>query len=155
MKLIRTNTVSPKLKSQILHLWNTEYPQKLNYMAVTDFNSYLENLAEPFHLILIDAEENVRGWYFDFIREGEKWFAIIIDPTLHGEGYGTKLLNLAKEKEPVLNGWVIDKNEGVKRNGKPYNSPMEFYLKNGFKLLPEIRLALSNLSAVKIQWNRL
>lgn len=71
---------------------------------------------------------------------------------MQGDGYGTRLLNLAKEKEPVLNGWVIDRNEGVKYNGKPYRSPLEFYLKNGFQTIPGIRLELATLSAVKIQW---
>ena len=152
MELIRTNKLSENWKLQILQLWNNEYPEKLNYKSVGAFEAYLENLVAPFHILLVDTDKNLKGWYFDFIREDEKWFAIIIDSSLQGDGYGTRLLNLAKEKEPVLNGWVIDRNEGVKYNGKPYRSPLEFYLKNGFQTIPEIRLELATLSAVKIQW---
>lgn len=141
-------------KSQILELWNNEYPEKLNYKSVADFDVYLKNLTEQSHIVLVDENKNVKGWYFDFMRQDKKWFAIIIDSAQQGKGFGTKLLHLAKNKETELNGWVIDRKEGKKRNGEAYTSPLAFYLKNGFQVIPEIRLELETLSAIKIQWNR-
>jgi len=41
-----------------------------------------------------------------------------------------------------------------KNNNCPYNSPLGFYMKNGFELEPNQRLETSNLSAVKIKWSR-
>ncbi|WP_432411200.1 GNAT family N-acetyltransferase [Rasiella sp. SM2506] len=155
MDIIKTEKLTKNWKSQILTLWNNEYPEKLNFTSLATFETYLKNLTEPSHRLLVDADGNLKGWYFDFIREEEKWFAIIIDSTLHGKGYGTRLLTEAKEKEHELNGWVIDRNEGKKRNGEVYKSPLAFYLKNGFERIPEIRLELEVLSAVKIYWRQL
>lgn len=155
MEIVITKNLSKHWKSQILNLWNNEYPEKLNYKSLADFETYLENLTEQSHMLLVDKHQNLRGWYFDFIREDEKWFAIIVDSAHHEEGLGTNLLNLAKNKETELNGWVIDRNEGKKRNGQLYKSPLAFYIKNGFQEIPGIRLELEILSAVKIQWKQL
>ena len=73
---------------------------------------------------------------------------------MSGKGFGTQLLNLGKEKESVLNGWVIDHDKDKKRNGENYISPLNFYLKNGFEVFPDNRLELEKLSAVKIRWKK-
>ena len=64
------------------------------------------------------------------------------------------MLNKLKFDEATLNGWVIDHPHDKKRNGKRYKSPLEFYLKNGFILIPETRLQLETISAVKINWTK-
>ncbi len=155
MDIIRTEKLTKILKLQILSLWNTEYPERLNHKNLESFEAYLENLLNPSHILLFDKSKNVKGWYFDFIREEERWFTIIIDTANHSKGYGRLLLRIAKEREAELNGWVIDSNEGRKSNGDFYKSPLVFYLKNGFELIPEVRLELAVLSAVKIKWSRL
>ena len=75
-------------------------------------------------------EEKIKGWYFDFNRDSEKWFAMILDASIQGQGFGRQILNQAKEKESELNGWVIDHNNDLKANGEYYKSPIGFYLKN-------------------------
>jgi hypothetical protein len=154
VKFIKTTTLSKASKTQIMELWNDEFPEKLNYQTLADFESYLSNLEDQFHILMLDDNQNIKGWYFDFIRDAERWFAIILNTEMSGKGYGTQLLNLAKEKEPVLNGWVIDHENDKKRNGETYTSPLNFYLKNGFELLPNNRLELEKLSAVKIRWEK-
>lgn len=62
------------------------------------------------------------------------------------------MLNLAKTKELVLNAWVIDHDTDRKKTGEVYKSPLNFYLKQGFKKLPDQRLELDKISAVKIKW---
>ena len=57
-------------------------------------------------------------------------------------GLGTKLLELLKEKENILNGWVIDHANYIKQNGEPYPSPLEFYIKNDFNVHSDIRLEI-------------
>lgn len=104
--------------------------------------------------MLIDKNGIIKGWYFDFDRNNEKWFAMILAAEIHRKGFGTQLLNEAKKKESALSGWVIDKTDYLKQNGNFYKSPIPFYLKNGFHKLPEIRLELTHLSAVKIQWKK-
>lgn len=154
MNLITRSSLSTAEKLEILELWNNEYPKILNYKSKEGFDEYLENLDEQSHLLLIDEKKKVRGWYFDFDRENEKWFAILLDSKIQEKGLGTKILNLAKEKESKLNGWVIDHNNSKKGNGEIYKSPLMFYLKNGFEKIPQVRLELDKISAVKIKWVR-
>tara|TARA_R110002050_G_scaffold223338_2_gene359197 strand:+ start:61145 stop:61612 length:468 start_codon:yes stop_codon:yes gene_type:complete len=154
MKLIRTEVLSITHKEQIKTLWNTEYPEKLNYTSLSDFEIYLEKLKEQSHILVVDEHYNIKGWYVDFVRNNEKWFVIIVASVVQGEGLGTKLLDLAKNKEPVLNGWVVNHNNERKSNGEWYNSPIEFYLKNKFEILPTIKLEVNNLSAIKIKWEK-
>jgi GNAT superfamily N-acetyltransferase len=154
MEFIQLTRLSKNQKKEILNLWNNEYPEKLNYQTLTDFDEYLKNLKKQSHILMIDENQMVKGWYFDFNRGKEKWFAIILDTKIHGKGFGTKMLNLAKEKETELNGWVIDHNNDIKKNGNKYKTPLEFYLKNGFEKLTENRLELEKISAVKIKWTK-
>jgi len=141
-------------RSEILLLWNREYPAKLNYASLADFDRYLDALPGQSHILMIDEEGQICGWYFDFERDGERWFAIIIDSALQGKGLGTQMLDLAKANASELNGWVADHENDLKSNGEPYRSPLAFYLKNGFQQLPGIRLELDKLSAVKIRWRK-
>ncbi|AUC15508.1 GNAT family N-acetyltransferase [Tenacibaculum sp. SZ-18] len=147
----RTALLEPE-KLEVFDLWNNEYPDKLSFNSIKEFDAYLNELNEQSHLLLINQERKVKGWYFDFKRDNEKWFAIILDSKLHGKGFGTKILELAKQKENELNGWVIDHNKNKKKNGELYISPLNFYLKNGFRKLTANRLELDKISAVKVKW---
>ena len=151
VEFIKQTELSKTDKKEILNLWNYEYPEKLNYQTLSEFENYLDNLTEQSHILMRNENQSIKGWYFDFIRENEKWFAIILDSKFHEKGLGTKILNLAKEKESELNGWVIDNND-KKKNGELYKSPLSFYLKNGFKKFDKERLELEKLSAIKIKW---
>ncbi len=86
------------------------------------------------------------------VETNEKWFAMILDSQIQGKGFGTHLLNEAKQSVTELNGWVIDHNNYKKTNGTTYKSPIDFYLKNNFIILSETRLEISKISAVKIKW---
>ena len=154
MKFIKRSILSNSEKLEVFELWNNEYPKKLSYKSIEQFDSYLEGLDCLSHILLIDPNNKINGWYFHFITENEKWFAIILDSKLHGKGLGTELLELAKQNETELNGWVIDHENDKKRNGAFYKSPLRFYLKNGFKKLSGIRLELDKISALKIKWKK-
>lgn len=152
MKTLKTSILSLQQKKTIYVLWNNEYPINLTYSSFEEFENYLQNLNNQNHLLLIDENETVKAWYFDFIRENEKWYVMILDSEIQKKGVGTYLLNEAKKSTTELNGWVIEHNNYKKTNGNIYKSPIQFYLKNNFKLVPEIRLALPNISAIKIKW---
>ena len=154
MEFISRSSLSESEKLEIFELWNNEYPEKLTYKSKKEFDEYLKNLTEQSHILLFDIDKKIKGWYFDFKRDNEKWFAIILDSKIHRKGFGTKLLELAKQKEFELNGWVIDHDRDRKRNGDFYNSPLKFYLKNGFKKLITDRLESDKISAIKIRWKR-
>ena len=154
MKFIKCQILSVYDRQEIFELWNNEYPENLSYKTTLEFDKYLENLTNQSHILLVDIDGKIKGWYFDFMRDNEKWFAIILDSKIQGKGFGAKILSLAKEKEIELNGWVIDHNRDKKRNSEYYKSPLGFYLKNGFEKFPKSRLELDKISAIKIKWTK-
>ena len=152
LKIITTTSLSEEQKTQVLDLWNREYPEKLCYNSLADFDEYLEKLTNHQHFLLINNENKILGWAFTFNRENEKWFAIIVAEELQGKGFGRKMLDQLKEHESVLNGWVIDHHNDLKKNGKFYQSPLKFYEKCDFEILNDERIELPKISAVKIKW---
>lgn len=154
MKFVRCMELSNIQKEKVYELWNNEYPLNLAYNSIIEFEKYLDNLTHQSHIIILDNESKIIGWYFDFFRDNENWFALILNSEIHNKGIGTKVLTLVKEDKTELNGWVIDHNNYKKKNGNYYKSPLSFYLKNGFKEIPEIRLASEKITAIKIQWKK-
>ena len=152
LKIITTTSLTEEQKTQVLDLWNREYPEKLCYNSLADFNEYLERLTEHKNFLLINNENKILGWAFTFKRENEKWFAIILAEEIQGQGFGRKMLDHLKEHESVLNGWVVDHHYDLKRNGQFYKSPLIFYKKCHFKILTDQRIELPKISAVKIKW---
>lgn len=151
-RIIKLTKLDEQQKKDILELWNNEYPEKLAYSSLRDFENYLQNLVDPTHYLLLDEADRTNGWAMTFIRDNEKWFAIIISGKLHGKGIGTKMLNKLKEVETTLNGWVINHDSDQKANGDTYQSPIGFYSRNHFEIESQTRLELEKISAVKIKW---
>ena len=152
MKIIETRSLSAQEKEAVMKLWNQEYPKSLAYSKMEDFDRYLNGLLEVNHVLLKDETGKIQGWYSDFKRDNEIWFAMILDDSIHGKGIGTQLLDNAKKRNINLSGWVIDRPENLKSDGSFYVSPLEFYLKNDFMIEKETRLELPHLSVVKIRW---
>ncbi len=152
LEIIQTTALNEKAKRQVLNLWNSEYPEKLTYNSLTDFEDYLSHLSNLTHYVLTDKEHLILGWALTFDRDNEKWFAIIVSEKIKGKGLGRKMLDELKKAEHPLNGWVIDHNNDKKKNGLTYVSPLKFYEKCGFEIQKDVRLELDKISAVKIKW---
>jgi GNAT superfamily N-acetyltransferase len=153
MKIVKATLLNADQKKQVCQLWNTEYPQKLA-ITIPAFDAYLGESSGHTHFLILENNTNLIGWANTFDRAGERWFAIIIDGTYQRKGLGHLLLNLSKEKEHRLNGWVIDHPYDVKQNGDNYLSPLSFYLRNGFTALPNTRFENEKISALKIEWRK-
>jgi len=153
MKIIKTSLLDPEQKERIRRLWNEEYPRQLAVSPVS-FEAFLRTTDRQNHYLIISVVNELVGWAFTFDRAGERWFSIIIETSHQRKGYGRVLLDLLKEKESVLHGWVIDHPHDVRQNGTPYLTPLSFYLQNGFTSLPGIRLEDDKISAVKIVWKK-
>ncbi len=153
MELIHTNELNNTQKAAVMQLWNQEYPLQLKYETIADLDHYLSGLQGTEHFLYTGESGEILGWAFKFSRESVKWFAIILDSTIHKQGVGTLLLDQLKDQETTLSGWVVDHNSYALTNGKAYVSPLSFYLKNGFKVLAGQRVESSRLSAAKIIWN--
>ena len=152
LEIYSFTTLNQIHKDYIYKIWNNEYPVNLAFESLQDVDTYLNNLIDAKHFFVVDEQNQMQGWAVIFERDYEKWFAIIVDNSLHQLGLGTKILNRLKTFSTELNGWVMDHQNDTKANGEPYHSPLAFYLKNEFIQIPEIRLELDNISAVKINW---
>ena len=87
MKFFKRSALSESERFEILKLWNNEYPKKLSYNSIREFEEYLNNLPEQSHILLIDSSGKIKGWYFDFVRDNGKWFAIILDSKIQRKGF--------------------------------------------------------------------
>jgi len=154
MKFISTKILSEHQQSQIFLIWNNESPKVISYEKVNDLKEFLAHLTEPRHILLIDKDKNVQGWFVDFITNDERWFIVILNSSLQGKSYGSKILDKAKEINSELNGWIINTNDYVLLNGNTYKSPIGFYRKNGFKVFPEIIRKTDELRTIKIGWKK-
>lgn len=139
-------------KWEILLLWNKEYPRNLEFKNIEELDNYLNQLKDKNHILILDENDTIKGWYADFLRNDERWFLAILDSEIQGKKYGTKLMNLAKQNNDVLNGWVIPTEGYIKFNGQPYITPIGFYIKQGFKIQDDQILESAKISAVRIRW---
>lgn len=151
MQFINSTILSEHQLSQLFLLWNNESPKVISYEKENDLKEFLANLTEPRH-VLIDKDKNVQGWFVDFLTNDERWFIVIINSSLKGKGYGSKIITKAKEINSELNGWIINTHEYSLVNGDTYIPPIAFYKKNGFEIFPEIIRKTDELITIKIRW---
>jgi hypothetical protein len=152
MTFENTPILQPTQKEQVCRMWNAEFPDTLS-TTTSAFDSFLNSTKNHDHHLVLDIHGDIIAWALTFDRDGERWFSMIIDVWHQHQGIGSMLLQRMKEKEPRLNGWVIDQPGYTKENGDAYLPPVDFYIKNGFVLIPEVRFEDAKLSAVKIQWH--
>lgn len=150
--LAKTHKPTSDEKHGILALWNEEYPAQLSHKNVDSLNAYLNGCKAQTHWFVRHKSGAICGWFMLFERNDEKWFAMIVNRTHQGKGLGNSLLTEVKKLELVLNGWAVDKDQYQKRDGSSYHAPLEFYLKNGFEVKPDVRFETDVLSSVKIVW---
>lgn len=152
MNLIETQSLNEKQMLEIIDLWNGEYPQALSLTGLTDFEQYLQTLSDKYHILLSDKDGAVKGWLIYFVRENEQCFAMLLDSSIQGQGWGSKLLDLAKKRNSELHGWVIDSDRASKQNGQHYLSPIKFYLKNGFEIRADIQSNKKGINGIRVTW---
>jgi GNAT superfamily N-acetyltransferase len=152
MKIQTQTYLTAEQKQAALKIWNTEYPVKLQMPGMDEFDAFLNPLVDTKYYLLIDSGD-IAGWAATFTAGPVRSFFIMLNSAYHGKGYGTILLNALKKEAPQLFAWAIDHNNDVKPDGRPYPSPISFYLKNGFTVNNELRLENEQLSAVNILWD--
>lgn len=145
--ITKTKVLTDSQSAQINKLWNEEYPLKLK----DRFPILLDGAADYNHYI-IEENNNVIAWAVDFEKENQIRFSIIVSSFYKGKGLGSLLINKLKKENNEFYGWVIDHNNDLKSNGEKYLSPINFYLKHGFEILPEKRIDTEMINAVLIKW---
>jgi GNAT superfamily N-acetyltransferase len=148
MEIIKTKSLTTKQFEQINRLWNEEYPLKLK----DRFQLLLDGVNDYNHYLIEDKDKNILAWAVDFEKDNEIRFSIIVDKNQQGKGLGVKLIKKLKNDLEEFYGWVIDHNDDKKPNGEKYESPLSFYIKQGFKVLHTKRIETDLLKAVKIKF---
>lgn len=149
-----TKTLNSTQKEAIRLLWNSEYPINILHETIADTEQYLNKLTDQNHTFVYDDSGNIIAWYFDFIRDQERNFAIIVSSKHQKKGLGIELINQAKKNNSVLNGWVIISEGHKRQNSKPYKLPLGFYQNLGFQVLAEEK-EIQGLRLVKIRFEEL
>lgn len=138
----------------LFELWNRSYPTSLNHPNIDHFKAYLKGLYKCQHTLLYEHEEATIpvAWMWVFQREDKQWFAMIIDENHRRKGLGRLLLISAQKTFERIHGWVIDHNNGILHDGRPYQSPIGFYKKLGFEIIEKQRLQNERIDAVLIRY---
>jgi len=138
--------LSEKHHAQINELWDEEYPTTL----AGRFPMLLDDAIMFKHFLILDQAENVLAWSVYFQKDDEVRFSILVGRSNQGKGYGKQLINAMKNELPEFYGWVIDKPNFIRKDGSSYPSPLSFYLKLGFKILPDQRIDNDMINTVKV-----
>lgn len=154
VRIVRRKDLILSQKQELFELWNTEYPLDLQYKEISELDEYLKKLEDQNHILLMDENEKIIGWYSDFVRDNERWFLAILSSEIQGRKLGTLIIKIAKESNEKLNGWVINSDNYIKADGQFYKSPTDFYRKQGFQILEDIKLETDRISAIKIKWSK-
>jgi GNAT superfamily N-acetyltransferase len=148
--MISTIRLSDKHHAQINALWDEEYPTTL----VGRFPILFDNALLFKHFIILNEEENIMAWAVYFQKDEEIRFSILVDRNHQGKGLGKQLIDAIKSELPEFSGWVIDKPHFMRKDGTAYPSPLSFYLKLGFEILPDQRIDNDMINAVKVRFSR-
>jgi GNAT superfamily N-acetyltransferase len=100
------------------------------------------------HYYFTDA--GIVAWAVVFEKDAEERFSLIVKKGFQRSGLGSRLLRLMLNDREYLEAWVIDHNNDVLSSNEKYISPLPFYLKNGFNIIPGVRIDNELISAVKI-----
>ncbi|WP_299456121.1 GNAT family N-acetyltransferase [uncultured Microscilla sp.] len=152
MQYLITKALNDTQKEQVRTIWNRVYPAQIGHSNILSFEKYLAPLHNATHWLVQTKQAIIKGWFITFDRHNDRWFAMLLNDDIQGQGIGSGLLQHAQAQNKVLNGWVIDHHHYVRKDGQTYISPIEFYIKNGFQVLTDQRLETEQLSLVKVRW---
>ncbi|MDP4963991.1 MAG: GNAT family N-acetyltransferase [Salibacteraceae bacterium] len=152
MQFITKTALSHNEKEAIRQLWNVEYPTVIAHKTPASFDAYLAALADQNHVLVVDENQVIQAWFFDFVRNNERNFAMIVSRQVQGRGLGRKLINQAQTRHSNLNGWVVKTNGLLRVDGSEYPNPKDFYLKCGFTVLEDQIWKTEAFETVKIHW---
>jgi GNAT superfamily N-acetyltransferase len=147
MEIIKTKYLTDDQLEEINLLWNEEYPVNLK----DRFRFLLKDVENYNHYLIENDEKTILAWAVDFEKDNETRFSIIVRKDQQGKGLGKSLLERLKRDLGEFYGWVIDHNNDKKESGMNYQSPLAFYVKQGFEILKNSRIDNEILKAVKIK----
>lgn len=153
MNFTETEKLSNDEIAAIRRLWNDSYPSVIEHRTIEETISYVGALVKARHVIVREANDVV-AWFADFDRDQRRFFVMIVDKRFKRRGLGSQLLDFSKKENDHLYGWIVLNEEYKLIDGSHYSSPLSFYEKNGFIILPEVKSPTNILDAVLIKWEK-
>ena len=98
-RIVQTSELNSSAKEQLLQLWNNAYPEGISHKNLDAFENYLSALINTKHYLLLGNSDAILGWAFTFVRDNEKWFAIILEESIMGQGIGRLMIEMLKQSE--------------------------------------------------------
>jgi GNAT superfamily N-acetyltransferase len=152
MQFIQKSSLTKLQKQAIRGLWNSEYPAVISQKTDANFDAYLKPLGDQHHVLVWSESGELQAWFFDFVRNNERNFAMIVSRKAQGKGLGKKLLLDAQDRLPELKGWVVKTQGLYKADGTEYVNPKDFYSKCGFVVIQDEIWKTKAFETVKIAW---
>jgi GNAT superfamily N-acetyltransferase len=149
MKIHRSISLNANQLNEIGALWNAEYPIKLK----DRFSLLLEGTTLTIHYYCTNESGQIIAWSVLFEKENDLRFSIIVASNYQKKGLGSALLMEMKKEGMTFSGWVIDHDTDLKSDGSYYRSPLNFYVKNGFRKDDSCRLDTEMISAVLVRFS--
>lgn len=148
MTIIQLQQLSADQITQISQHWDSEYPLSLQ----GKFNVLLEKGSQWQHFVALTAGM-VAGWAGIFTEAGDTRFSIVVAQQAQSKGIGKQLIAQMRQYAGELEGWVVDQADVRKQDGSLYPSPLAFYQKLGFEVLPAQRFDTEALRSVRVRLN--
>jgi len=146
MKITPTTALSLVQTAQIAALWDAEFPHTLQHK----FYALLES-ARAWQHFIVEADGQVLAWGGIFTQNNDTRFSLLVATQDQGKGLGKQLIAQMRQYAGELEGWVVDQADVRKQDGSLYPSPLTFYQKLGFEVLPAQRFDTEQLRSVRVR----
>lgn len=146
MKISTTPSLSASQIAQIAAIWNAEFP-----ITLQDKFYALLNNANAWQHFLVEDNAQVLAWGGIFAQKADTRFSLLVAARAQGKGLGKQLIAQMRQHAGELEGWVVDQHDALKLDGSRYTSPLPFYQKLGFEVLPHQRFDTEELRSVRVR----
>lgn len=151
MKTVRQKSLSASDWQRVLAMWNVLYPVHVAKESAAKIHDNCDP-ASCVHYCMYGQNGQLNAWLAVFDRANTRWFSILVDENAQGQGLGKALIAFAKTYEPVLSGWVVNTDAYLRANGEAYHSPLAFYEKLGFSVVPHPYDPKPMTEVVCVEW---
>ncbi len=136
---------------RVLQLWNAGFPVEVQKRDTRALRNIID-VSNCKHYVIRNAASQIEAWLGVFDRYDTRWFSILVSPEAQGQGMGKALILHTKGVERCLEGWVVQSDTHLHADGRPYASPLAFYMKLGFRLNPNRFPTDGKLDVVCAKW---
>lgn len=139
---------------QYIELYSAEYPKFTRELKFESFLNFLKK-NESIKVIIAVEEDKLIGWLMISFAENQGLYHLnmLVHREFQRIGIGSQLLTHAKVIFNELYGVVVPVSRYKRRDGTQYQTPIDFYKKNGFLPTGKKFIEYKNVQVVEIKWS--